>query len=107
MDCKANQKMLPAFLAGKLETRELKQFLIHVENCEECMEELTIQYLVMTGAAILEEGNSFDLHKELEGLLEEARKRVRKRRILTIFSYLCEIFAILAVILILIMVVFG
>lgn len=106
MDCKTNQKMIPAFLTGKLEGKELKQFLSHVKGCDECMEELTIQYLVMTGAAILEEGNSFDLHKELNNLLENAEKKVRKRRLLTIFSYVCEMVAILAVIFILIMVVF-
>ena len=70
------------------------------------MEELTIQYLVMTGAAILEEGNSFDLRKELDGLLEEAWTKVQKRRILTFFSYILEVLAILTVIIILIMVMF-
>ena len=98
--------MIPAFLAGKLGSRELKHFLVHVEGCEDCMEELTIQYLVMTGAAILEEGNSFDLRKELDSLLEEAERRVRKHKWLTVLSYILEAAAILAVIFILIMVIF-
>ena len=98
--------MITAFLSGELENRELKQFLVHIETCPECMEELTIQYLVMTGASLLEEGKSFDLGKELERLKEAAHSRVRRRNILTLLSYLLEISAILAVIIILVMVVF-
>ena len=106
MNCKETERLIPAFLAGKLDSKALKQFLLHVEGCADCMEELTIQYLVMTGAAILEEGNSFDLRKELDGLLEEAWTKVHKRRILTFFSYILEVLAILTVIIILIMVMF-
>ncbi|MGN0306635.1 MAG: zf-HC2 domain-containing protein [Lachnospiraceae bacterium] len=105
MECKETQKMISAFLAGKLDNKELKHFLLHVENCNECMEELTIQYLVMTGTAILEEGKSFDLRKELDNLLETARKKVQKHKWMTFFSYLLEIAAIMAVIIILMMVV--
>ncbi len=98
--------MISAFLSKKLDTKELEQFLLHVKNCPNCMEELTIQYLVMTGAAILEEGNSFDLRKELDEILERAWYKVRKRKLLTILSYILEVFAIMAVIIILIMVIF-
>ncbi|MCI5583933.1 MAG: hypothetical protein MR383_00040 [Lachnospiraceae bacterium] len=98
--------MISAFLSKKLDTKELEQFLLHVKNCPNCMEELTIQYLVMTGAAILEEGNSFDLRKELDDILERAWYKVRKRKLLTILSYILEVFAIMAVIIILIMVIF-
>ncbi|MDD7026925.1 MAG: zf-HC2 domain-containing protein [Lachnospiraceae bacterium] len=106
MNCKEAEKMISAFLSKKLDTKELEQFLLHVKNCPNCMEELTIQYLVMTGAAILEEGNSFDLRKELDDILERAWYKVRKRKLLTILSYILEVFAIMAVIIILIMVIF-
>ncbi len=106
MSCKETEKMISAFLSKKLDTKELEQFLHHVKNCPNCMEELTIQYLVMTGAAILEEGNSFDLRKELEETLERAWYKVRKRKLLTILSYVLEVLAIMTVIIILIMVIF-
>ncbi len=106
MDCKEAQKMIPAFLSGELKHRELKQFLAHIEECSECMEELTIQYLVMTGARLLEEGKSVDLGKELERLTMAAHSRIRKRDILTVLSYCLEVVSILAVIIILVMVVF-
>ncbi len=106
MSCKETEKMISAFLSKKLDAKELEQFLLHVKNCPNCMEELTIQYLVMTGAAILEEGNSFDLRKELEETLEKAWYKVRKRKLLTILSYVLEVLAIMTVIIILIMVIF-
>ena len=46
MNCKEAEKMIPAFLVKQLNSRDLNQFLLHVEECPECMEELTIQYLV-------------------------------------------------------------
>lgn len=106
MKCKDVQRMIPAFLSGELENRELKPFLLHMESCPECMEELTIQYLVMTGASLLEEGKSFDLREELNGLMLSAWSRVHRRNILTWFSYILEILAIIIVIFILVMVIF-
>ena len=59
MNCKDTDKMIPLFLTDQLNNKDLDKFLNHVNKCEECMEELTIQYLVMIGASILEEGKSF------------------------------------------------
>ncbi len=61
MDCKEVQKNIAAFLNGELQGKDAERFLNHIENCEECKEELSIQYLVREGTARLEGGGSFDL----------------------------------------------
>lgn len=105
MNCKEAEKMIPLFLTKQLNIRELNQFLIHVENCSECKEELTIQYLVMIGTSLLEEGKSFDLQKALNELLRNAGKLVQKWKIYMLLSYAAEILTIIVMIIIIVMVV--
>lgn len=106
MNCKETEKMIPLFLSEKLNNRELNQFLSHVENCSECMEELTIQYLVMTGMSLIEDGKSFDLRKALNELISGARTKVKKWKICLLLSYLGEIITLVVMVIILIVVIF-
>ena len=106
MNCKETEKLIPIFLNQKLNTRQLDQFLQHVENCSECMEELTIQYLVMIGTSLIEEGKSFDLRRALNELLIDATKIVKKWKLLMFLSYIAEIITFIVMIIIIIMVIF-
>ncbi|MBR5578945.1 MAG: hypothetical protein IKW28_08125 [Lachnospiraceae bacterium] len=105
MNCKDSDKMIPLFLTDQLRNKDLYKFLNHVNKCEECMEELTIQYLVMIGSSILEEGKSFDLREALNLLLADANKRIKRWRVLYALSYVAEALTIAAVVIILMMVV--
>jgi len=83
MDCKDTKKAIPLFLADELEGKRLKEFLSHMNECPDCKEEMTIQYLATEGVSRLEEGMTFDLDRELQEKLltaehrEELRKKVR------------------------------
>ena len=106
MNCKETEKMIPSFLGKQLSCRELNQFLLHVEECSDCMEDLTIQYLVMIGSSLIEEGKSFHLKKALNELLVEARARVKKWKVLTFLSYIAEIITYIVMAIIIIVVMF-
>jgi len=106
MNCKEAEKMIPAFLVKQLNNRELNQFLLHVEDCPECMEELTIQYLVMIGTSLIEEGKSFNLRRALNELLLEAWKTIQKWKFLVFASYIVEIITLVVMAIILIVVIF-
>lgn len=106
MNCKDAEKLIPPFLVKQLNSRDLNQFLLHVEECPECMEELTIQYLVMTGTSLIEEGKSFNLRKALNELLSEAKAKVKKWKILTLLSYIVEIITIIVMAIIILVVMF-
>ena len=41
MICKEIENMIPSFLADDLDTDDLREFMEHVDNCDECMEELS------------------------------------------------------------------
>ena len=79
MTCKETEKIIPSFLQDDLDTEELREFMEHIEGCEECREELTIQFLVTEGMARLEEGNVFDLQNELRYCMDEAEHALKRR----------------------------
>lgn len=82
MDCKQAEKKIPAFLRGELEGRRLAEFVEHIEDCPECMEELSIQFLVTEGMEQLEKGNSFNLQEELHERMEDAGRHIRLNQML-------------------------
>ena len=59
LQCLQATKMIPSFIVGELSYRELEQFMEHMEECESCKEELSIQFLVEVGLNSLEAGNTF------------------------------------------------
>jgi len=106
MNCKEAEKLIPSFLIRQLNKRELNQFLLHVEECPDCMEELTIQYLVMIGSSLIEEGKSFNLRKALNEMLLEAKNEIKKWKIYTLLSYIAEVITIIVMVLIIFVVMF-
>ena len=104
MDCKEFENMIPIFLDEKLNNKQAKEFFAHMESCENCKEELRIQFLITEGTQRLEEGDSFDLNKELDLKLERTKKILKSRRRANTIIYILEAVALAAVIFILILV---
>ena len=77
MNCKEFEKNIPEFIAGKLDFLTLQEFGEHMQECPGCKEELVIQFLVTEGMQRLEDGDAFDLQRELEIRLTEAKRKGR------------------------------
>ena len=73
MTCLEAQSKIMAFIEGKLPDDELREFIKHVKNCENCSEELEIYYTLIVGMKELdnEENLSTDFKKELDNKLNE------------------------------------
>lgn len=97
MECKEFEREIPAFIAGELDDKTMLEFLEHIEKCPDCKEELSIQVLVQEGMARLEDGSAFDLQKELERKMQEARKRIRRHRTVRAIRLTLELAAVAAV----------
>lgn len=106
MKCKDAEKAISFFLEDTLENKELAEFVDHMEQCDECKEELSIQFLILEGMTTLEGGNVFDLKKELELRLEKARERLKFRRGIQIFTYAMEAMVALAIVFIFLLIYF-
>ena len=72
MNCKEAEKTIPSFLNDELDGDDLADFLEHIEECPECKEELSIQFLVSEGLEQLEQGNNFNLQEALVETLDSA-----------------------------------
>ena len=94
MNCKEFERLIPDFVSDKLDNQDLKRFIRHMDRCEDCREELTIQFLVTEGMQRLEDGMAFDLQRELQQRLEEAKKHVRHRDIFLRVGLVMEIAAV-------------
>ncbi len=77
-DCRDCERQIPDFLKQKMNYRVLKRFCAHVGACKDCHEELTIQFLVTEGMSRLEEGDAFDLNRELDKRMGEAGRKLSK-----------------------------
>ena len=95
MDCKEFEKLIPEFIAQRLDFFTMERFSRHMEECPGCSEELEIQFLVAEGMQRLEEGDAFDLQGELEVQLEEAQRRVRFHTRFMKLGVVLEILAVL------------
>lgn len=102
MNCKEFEKNIPGFIEGKLNYTDLKEFVDHRARCAACREELDIQFLVMEGMHHLENGDNFDLQRELDRRLSEELKRLeRHRRVLSIWVFLGIVITVAMIIILL------
>lgn len=81
MTCKEAEKLIPVFIENQLNYRELERFIEHINGCPECMEEMSVQFLVAEGMKRLEDGGSLELEDELKKLLTESKKAIIRHKL--------------------------
>lgn len=105
MECKDAEKLIPEFLDSELDVHTMEKFLKHVDECPECMEELSIQYLITEGTLRLEDGGTFDLSKELNELLEDCKDWIYMMHCKKIVKLSCMLIGVITLVSILAMVI--
>ena len=98
MNCKETERMIPLFLEDNLDNQEMQEFLIHVNSCASCREELTIQFLISIGLKRLEDGNTFNLAGELEQRLQDAGHKIKVRSSLQWSALVLQVLVVIALI---------
>ena len=84
MTCREAEKMVISYIHDELTKDELDEFLEHVENCDSCMEELEIHYMVDVGLKKLdEEDTTYDIVGDLMRKMEAS---VREMQRFTVFQ---------------------
>lgn len=77
MTCRECEKQIPDFIGWKMDYLKMKRFTEHVDACDSCREELVIQFLIREGMARLEDGDVFDLQRELQEHMDGVRRWIR------------------------------
>lgn len=106
MDCKEFNGLIQDFLHDRLNEMKLSEFLSHIEECEDCRDELRIQYLIYEGLERLEVGATFDVDRDLADFLELESKRLRSRQGIKMTAIASEIITMAAFVIVLFVVLF-
>ena len=91
--CAEIQKNISAFIENELDSSETLAFVDHVRNCESCMEELSVEYLVLVGVKRLDSASAFNLNQELEELIEYNEQRARQKKQTSFFIFVGALLA--------------
>lgn len=82
LDCREFESYIPAFIDKKLDFGTMEEFRRHYETCEDCREELSIQFLVSVGIQHLDnDDDDFNLEQELKKRLVSNEKQLERHRI--------------------------
>lgn len=106
MTCSEAEKMIPVFLDDSLDNKNLGEFIEHMNSCPDCKEELTIQFLIKVGMKRLEDGDTFNLQGELDGMLSNARHRMKVRHSLQVLADFLQLLVVFAIMIIIFLLIF-
>lgn len=79
MNCREVEKLVIPYIKDELSIDELDDFLEHVEDCSNCLEELEINYMVDVGLRKLDEDDTvYDIVGDLQRKLESSTFRIQR-----------------------------
>ena len=83
LECRDAQRMVPDYLAKKLDDKECAAFLSHVKSCPRCMEELETSFMIDYFLRYLDEDTdrSFDIRRLLKENIRKSELRIRRHRL--------------------------
>ena len=84
MKCQETEQLIQNFINDDLTGEPLANFVRHIDHCHSCYEEMETSYLLKEALSRLENGETFDLHGELENKLKNMRECLEIHKILTI-----------------------
>lgn len=80
MLCPECVKKIKPFIEHKLDATDTLAFVHHTNECAECKEELSIEFLVVHGLRKLDSAEAFDLQRELNELIESSIEKANKHK---------------------------
>lgn len=80
MDCNDFEMEIGSFISGKMDLSEEKSFILHLDSCTDCFDELGIYYIVQTalGKVDRDEVQSYNFQGELETIISDRKKQIRQ-----------------------------
>lgn len=82
MDCQRAQSLINKYVHNELDLNTLEDFLVHVEQCPDCMEELEVYYIVFQGFRRLDEDENIavNYHEEFLKTLTDNENKIKHTR---------------------------
>lgn len=93
ISCRTTELLINDFINGTLIGDDLFDFLNHIRECPSCYEELETQYILVTALSKIENGENFDLAKELKAKIRNATYALRMHRFFDVLFRTSEVCA--------------
>lgn len=84
MKCQEAEQKIQLFIDDELTGESLNNFVRHIDNCHSCYEEMETSYLLKEALSRLENGETFDLSRELTNKLNNMRDCLETHKALTV-----------------------
>ncbi|MDE6314195.1 MAG: zf-HC2 domain-containing protein [Lachnospiraceae bacterium] len=97
MTCKETERLITPYLSGTLNERKTREFIGHIKKCASCYEEMEITYMATIGLERLESGASIDITQEMQKLLQQTEKYLKKRKYIRNLGIVADAMAMVAV----------
>lgn len=80
MNCNEAQALITKYVQDQLDLKTLEEFLHHVNNCPDCLEELEVYYIVFMGIKRLDndENIAIDYHEQFKQSLQQSALQIRR-----------------------------
>ena len=99
MTCKEAESLVMPYIKNERTDEELFEFLVHIEHCPECREELEIYFTVDVGIRQLDsETGNYNIKGALETAIEQSRERLEAVRLVKIVRYAVSTLSVMALI---------
>lgn len=78
MNCMEVQRLMMPFIDNKLSIEQLEEFMEHIKSCPDCMEELEVHYILLTGMRRLDADKEIadNFHEDFIELLNENEDKI-------------------------------
>lgn len=103
MNCIEARRMVTPFVNKELSEKETEQFLKHIEQCEDCRDELDIYFTMYKAIDLLDSGahHEFDFKKMLENEIRTAHRTIMTRKLTRlvrcVIILIAEVFLLLCI----------
>lgn len=98
MTCKEGESLVIPYIHHELSDEKLKDFIEHVESCENCKEELEIYYTVEAGIRQLDtDTGNYNIKGAMETDIVGSKQRLYTIRMFDIIRYALDTLGIIAV----------
>ncbi|BCJ95212.1 hypothetical protein acsn021_27810 [Anaerocolumna cellulosilytica] len=86
MNCIDVQRLIMPFINDELSNGQLEEFIHHIRNCPNCMEELEVYYVLLAGMKQLDDDKelSNDFHQDFMDLIRLSEERIIHQKFLHI-----------------------
>ena len=99
MTCKEAESLVMPYIHHELDDRQMEEFLEHIENCENCKEELEIYYTVDVGIRQLDsDTGTYNIKGAMEEDLLASRQRLYTLKVFDIFRYIFDTLVVISII---------